>query len=217
MTQRILIFSENKTFNKIINELLVDLRIFELNFFNTFSSDKKINGDDIPILFCSEKDSLSGFQDFLKNQVFKNTYIVFNSKKEEKSEDNSGALFLNIPFSFNELFQALNNAIAQRARTKYHDIKFKKLSLNMAGRTIGNSKTSTKFTDKEVKILWHLLNDRGEKVSQRFLLNEVWGYSEDIETKTLTTHIYTIRKKINHLSNLFSIESSEEGYYIKFK
>mgnify|MGYP001168358694 FL=1 len=54
-------------------------------------------------------------------------------------------------------------------------------------------------------------------MSQKFLLNKVWGYRDDIETKTLTTHIYTIRKKLNIFENIFSIENSEDGYFIKFK
>ena len=87
----------------------------------------------------------------------------------------------------------------------------------MAGRIIGDSKNNTKLTDKEEKILWHLVKEKGQTVSQKFLLNKVWGYRDDIETKTLTTHIYTIRKKLNIFENIFSIENSEDGYFIKFK
>ena len=87
----------------------------------------------------------------------------------------------------------------------------------MAGRHIKDSLVSVKLTDKEAKILWHLVKEKGSTVSQNFLLKKVWGYKDNIETKTLTTHIYTIRKKVNKFSNIFSIENSDEGYCVRFK
>ena len=87
----------------------------------------------------------------------------------------------------------------------------------MTVKTIVDSKANTKLTDKESKILWHLVKEKGLSVSQSFLLNKVWGYKDDIETKTLTTHIYTIRKKLNNFNDTFSIENSEDGYCVKFK
>ena len=87
----------------------------------------------------------------------------------------------------------------------------------MVGKHIKDSKVSFKLTDKEAKILWHLVKEKGSKVSQNFLLDKVWGYKEDIETKTLTTHIYTIRKKINYFNDTFFIESSDNGYRVKLR
>ena len=87
----------------------------------------------------------------------------------------------------------------------------------MTTKSLSNSGKTIKLTDKEIKILWHLIKEKNLIVSQGFLLNKVWGYRDNIETKTLTTHIYTIRKKLNSFNDIFSIENSEEGYCIKFK
>ena len=87
----------------------------------------------------------------------------------------------------------------------------------MVGKQIKDSEVSVKLTDKEAKILWHLVNKKGSIVSQKFLLDKVWGYKEDIETKTLTTHIYTIRKKINCFNDTFFIESYDNGYRVKLR
>ena len=76
----------------------------------------------------------------------------------------------------------------------------------MTSKSIGNSKVSIKLTDKEVKILWHLVKEKNSIVNQNFLLNKVWGYKDDIETKTLTTHIYTMRKKLDYFNGIFTIE-----------
>lgn len=220
MTQRVLLFSYDKIFNSIINDLFDDSEIFYFVLIEDFKSNKRkhqLNEDDIPMFFESIDNSFDNFKDFLTKQFFKGTFIVFNSKKEDLSREHPKALSLDIPLNLNQLFQALKNIQIQKEAVEYNDIKFKKLFLNMTGRIIGDSKLNTKLTDKEAKILWHLIKEKGQTVSQKFLLNKVWGYRDDIETKTLTTHVYTIRKKLNIFENIFSIENSEDGYCIKFK
>ena len=219
MTKCILLFSKDKFFNKTINDLLVGAGSYEINIIKEFQAKKnsfKFNKSDIPIFFVSEKNILDDFIIFLSNQSYKGTYIVFNSNNEERNMRESRALFFNTPFDLRELLQALSNIIIQREAIEYHDIKFKKVFLNMKANSFSDSKETIKLTDKEIKILWHLFKEKNSIVSQGFLLNKVWGYKDDIETKTLTTHIYTIRKKLNSFNDIFSIENSEEGYCLKF-
>ena len=219
MIHQLFLFSKNETFNILVGDLFISSETFQLNIINKFSSKKKINfsGNDIPIFFCSEENSFEDFKIFLKNNSFKNTAIFFNVTKEDKSEDKNKALFFNLPFSLSELMHGLQGIVTQNEDVEYHNIKFKKLSLDMAGRHIKDSLVSVKLTDKEAKILWHLVKEKGSTVSQNFLLKKVWGYKDSIETKTLTTHIYTIRKKVNKFSSIFSIENSDEGYCVRFK
>lgn len=219
MIHQLFLFSKNETFNILVGDLFISSETFQLNIINKFSLKKKINfsGNDIPIFFCSEENSFGDFKIFLKNNSFKNTAIFFNVTKEDKSEDKNKALFFNLPFSLSELMHGLQGIVTQNEDVEYHNIKFKKLSLDMAGRHIKDSLVSVKLTDKEAKILWHLVKEKGSTVSQNFLLKKVWGYKDNIETKTLTTHIYTIRKKVNKFSSIFSIENSDEGYCVRFK
>ena len=219
MIHQLFLFSKNETFNILVGDLFISSEIFQLNIINKFSLKNKINfsGNDIPIFFCSEENSFEDFKIFLKNNSFKNTAIFFNVMKEDKSEDKNKALFFNLPFSLSELMHGLQGIVTQNEDVEYHNIKFKKLSLDMAGRHIKDSLVSVKLTDKEAKILWHLVKEKGSTVNQNFLLKKVWGYKDNIETKTLTTHIYTIRKKVNKFSNIFSIENSDEGYCVRFK
>ena len=219
MTQRVLLFSDDKIFNSIINDLFDDSEIFYFVLIEDFKFNKRkpqLNEGDIPMFLESIDNSFDNFKDFLTKQFFKDTFIVFNSNKEELSQEHPKALSLDLPLNLNQLLQTLKNIQIQKEAVDYHDIKFKKLFLNMTGRIIGDSKKNTKLTDKEAKILWHLVKEKGQTVSQKFLLNKVWGYRDDIETKTLTTHIYTIRKKLNIFENIFSIENSDDGYCIKF-
>ncbi len=220
MTQRVLLFSNDKIFNSIINDLFDDSEIFYFVLIEDFKSNKRkpqLNEEDIPMFLESIDNSFDNFKEFLTKQFFKDTFIVFNSNKEELSQEHPKALSLDLPLNLNQLLQTLKNIQIQKEAVDYHDIKFKKLFLNMTGRIIGDPNLNTKLTDKEAKILWHLVKEKGQTVSQKFLLKKVWGYRDDIETKTLTTHIYTIRKKLNIFENIFSIENSDDGYCIKFK
>lgn len=220
MTQSVLLFSNDKIFNEIISDSFSGSGIYKLQIIREFMSKKntvKFKENDIPVLLISKKNNLDDFVIFLSNQSYKGIYIVFGLKKEERNFTENKAIFIDIPFSLIELMQALHSIKIQRREVEYHDIKFKKIFLNMTSKSIGNSKVSIKLTDKEIKILWHLVKEKNSIVNQNFLLNKVWGYKDDIETKTLTTHIYTMRKKLDYFNGIFTIENSDEGYFIKFK
>ena len=54
-------------------------------------------------------------------------------------------------------------------------------------------------------------------VSKECLLNEVWGYAQNVETHTLETHIYRLRQKLkSHLSLHDFLMTNETGYYLNF-
>jgi DNA-binding response OmpR family regulator len=53
-----------------------------------------------------------------------------------------------------------------------------------------------RLCDKEAAVLLRLCRAHGEPVARRVLLEEVWGYSAAAETRTLTTHLYSLRQKI---------------------
>ena len=53
-------------------------------------------------------------------------------------------------------------------------------------------------------------------MSKKLLLNKVWKYSEEIDTHTLETHLYSLRKKIEEklgTKNLI-IHEEKKGYFI---
>ena len=72
-----------------------------------------------------------------------------------------------------------------------------------------------KLTQKEIDIILFLNGcEKPQKVD--VLQNKVWGYSLELETHTVETHIYRLRKKINDefKDNNF-ILSHDDGYFIE--
>ena len=77
---------------------------------------------------------------------------------------------------------------------------------------IGN-KNHVRLTDKESSILIYLFRAGNSAVSRDVLLNEVWGYTADVTTHTLETHIYRLRQKIECNPSAAKILITEPGGY----
>jgi hypothetical protein len=73
--------------------------------------------------------------------------------------------------------------------------------------------TRIRLTEKEAAILLYLHRAAGRAVSRGELLGEVWGYSAAVATHTLETHIYRLRRKIEHAPELARLLVTEEGGY----
>ena len=73
-----------------------------------------------------------------------------------------------------------------------------------------------KLTEKEIQIILYLnRQNKSQSVSVSELQKQVWGYSSELETHTVETHIYRLRKKIkDKFSDNQFIISDEKGYLI---
>ena len=90
-----------------------------------------------------------------------------------------------------------------------------KYIINLNSRTITKDSKQLKLTEKEIDIIL-FLNENKKPQSIEKLQNEVWGYSPDLETHTVETHVYRLRKKIkNSFSDSEFILSCDDGYMIK--
>ena len=75
--------------------------------------------------------------------------------------------------------------------------------------------TQLKLTEKEINTITYL-SKLNKPVSIDELQENVWGYQSDIETHTVETHIYRLRKKIlNKFNDSGFITSEKNGYQIK--
>ena len=72
-----------------------------------------------------------------------------------------------------------------------------------------------KLTEKEINTITYLSKSI-KPVSINELQEKVWSYQSDIETHTVETHIYRLRKKIlNTFNDNEFIISKKNGYQIK--
>jgi len=73
---------------------------------------------------------------------------------------------------------------------------------------------SVQLTEKETGILLYLCRRSDVTVSRAELLENVWSYNAEINTRTLETHIYRLRRKIEKISSSVLIETTDAGYKI---
>ena len=217
MKSKVFLFSDDIFFNLVFEEQFSSLSHFNLiasiNFSEITNLDQ-FEKNDVAIFYSVKQEQVTKIKKLLSEVSYFFPAIIIGASEDILTLEKNSFIFLKTPFYFNELLKIIENITLQRDIIDYSNLKFGKIILDMTGKSIKGPNNSVKLTDKEARIMWHLIDAKGDTISQDYLLNKVWGYNKDIETKTLTTHIYTIRKKITPFKNVLSIESSENGYYI---
>lgn len=121
--------------------------------------------------------------------------------------------FENLPIKIDKLLELINVQLIKQQYNYQSKINIKNYIINLNSRTIIKNNKSLKLTEKEINIILFLNNKKPQKIN--VLQNKVWGYSSELETHTVETHVYRLRKKIK---NMFDddnfILSHDDGYLI---
>ena len=145
----------------------------------------------------------------LKDQ---NDYLLISNKKIKNVENQ--ITLNNFPIDIIKLIESINVKFLKKKYSQQSDIDIGDYKLNLNSRKIFNGTKSLNLTEREANIVIYLNNSKKPvKISK--LQTEVWGHNSKLETHTVETHIYRLRKKINDIfeDNNF-IKSSKSGYVI---
>ena len=166
------------------------------------------------------KDINDFLKDFEKDKNLNNTTIITkpdNNLKLSKVKIDARNI-LNLNHFPDQLFKILDKINIQLIKQKYNfqsKIDVKNYNLNLNSRTISKNKNELKLTEKEVDIIL-FLKKQNEPKKIEILQKEIWKYSPDLETHTVETHIYRLRKKIKEkFQDDHFILSFKEGYLIE--
>ncbi len=81
---------------------------------------------------------------------------------------------------------------------------------------INEHNNKIRLTEKEVAILKYLHSANNKIVNRETLLEQIWGYNENVVAHTLETHIYRLRQKIEKdPSNAQILITNQNGYCLK--
>ena len=115
------------------------------------------------------------------------------------------------------IFAFIENLNVRFIQKKYQDqsnVNVKDFFLDINSRELKNGKLSLKLTERETDMILFLNNSK-KPVNVETLEKEIWQHSSALETHTVETHIYRLRKKIkDEFDNDDLIKSNKDGYTI---
>ena len=142
----------------------------------------------------------------------KNDHLVI-VKKLVKNLNNQ-ILITSLPIKLPKLIEKLNIEFLKRNFHSQSELKIQKYNLDINSRELIFKDKKIKLTEKESNIILYISNSI-KPVSIEDLQSNVWGYHSDLETHTVETHVYRLRKKISATfdDNDF-INNEKNGYQI---
>ena len=139
-------------------------------------------------------------------------YLIISDKKKKDVEEQ--IIVNELPIEINKLIENINIKFLKKRYSQQSEIYLGNYKLNLNSRRMHKNETSLSLTEREANILIFLNNSK-KPVNISKLQTEVWGHNSKLETHTVETHIYRLRKKINKIFNdKYFIKSSKSGYII---
>ena len=142
-------------------------------------------------------------KDFLiKNSDLDTANSLIISKSNQKlliNKDITEKNFLNfkeLPLSLNKLLELINIKLIKLKFNYQSKININDYELNLNSKFFSKGDFNLKLTEKEIEIILYL-NKTKTKHDVLDLQKKIWAYSSDMETHTVETHIYRLRKKIS--------------------
>jgi len=162
------------------------------------------------------RDFIDEFQpNIIQNSVtiFKKDNIILLQK--ENLIKNKILIFDTLPLSLEKILDQINISLIKQKYYSQSKCFINSYNLDLNSRIFSDKNHRLKLTEKETEII--LLLNKDKKAKKIITLqNEIWGYSSELDTHTVETHIYRLRKKIKDTFNDNNfIINSKDGYIIK--
>ena len=165
------------------------------------------------ILQMNEKDLNKNTFDNFKNYILL-TNDVKNINKNPYIDKAKVLVIDENPIPIKKLIEKINIFILKESFQTQSKKKIKDYYFDLNDRTIFKKEKKIKLTEKELQLILYLdLKKDPQNITK--LQNEIWGYNKDLETHTVETHIYRLRKKIQkEFNDEQFIKSNKNGYFL---
>jgi hypothetical protein len=157
---------------------------------------------------CAE--SKNSLNNIIKNDI---SFLVVSNKKY--LDISNHFILENLPINIFKLIEKINIEFLKLQFNNQSQIKVNNYTIDLNSRTMLINNLKLKLTEKEINTINYLFKSN-KPVNIDELQEKVWSYQADIETHTVETHIYRLRKKIlNTFNDKEFIISKKNGYQIK--
>ena len=149
----------------------------------------------------------------INSEIIENS-IILSTLKNEIKENRNQIILSELPINIKNLLETINVKLLKLKYNNESEIVAKNFKINLNSREISINGKKVKLTEKEIAIIL-FLNSSIKECSVDDLKREVWRYKTDLDTHTVETHIYRLRKKIKeNFKDSKLIISTKIGYKI---
>ena len=154
-------------------------------------------------------------QELLKlNKNKYENYLVLSDLKNQIENEKSQLILNKFPDTVYSIIEKINVNLLKQKYSKQSDVLIGKYSVDINSRKIKNTNESLKLTQREIQIILFLKQSKSPQNIEN-LQKEVWGHNSNLETHTVETHIYRLRKKMKEtFGNESFILNTSNGYSI---
>ena len=154
--------------------------------------------------------NIKNLDDKIKNP--KNYLVITKNKLNNISNQ---LILDNVPIAISKLIEKINIQYLKIQFNEKSEFIINQYKIDINSRELIKKKSTLKLTEKETNIIIYL-SKSNNTVGVDQLQSEVWQYHSNLETHTVETHIYRLRKKIlNTFNDNSFIISKKNGYQIK--
>ena len=138
-------------------------------------------------------------------------YLILSSKNSLNLKN--FFVLQDLPIKLDKLIQIININFLKNNFAKQSEVKVGKYKLDLNSRKIIMENQYLSLTEKETDMIIFIKSKKNVTIKE--LQNIVWGYSSDLETQTVETHIYRLRKKMLEIFKDYEfIKHDNDGYFL---
>ena len=166
--------------------LFFSLIFINVNFAKADSHDELSENLNFDIIQSNNKD----LKEFKYNP--KSNYLIISKQVIEGIKNN--LIIDNIPIKFEKLIEIINIKFLKNKFIDQSNITIGEYNLDLNSRKISSGDKSLSLTERETNLIVFIKDKKNVTIKE--LQKMVWDYSPDLDTHTVETHIYRLRKKM---------------------
>lgn len=168
-----------------------------------FYAEMKIRFPDLILLdlMLPKIDGMTILKELKNNSEYKSIPVIILTAKsleidKVKGLESGADDFITKPFGVLELLARVKAVLRRTEKKTEEEVKYKDLAMDYSKRTLHYMDKPVLLTYKEFELLHYLMLNKGIVLSRDKILQEIWGYDYEGETRTVDMHIKTIRQKL---------------------
>ncbi len=179
---------------------------FDVRGFETAAQLEEAIADAVPSMvlldiMLPDKDGIDILRDIRSGKETKNLPVIMITAKGTESDkvkgfENGADDYVTKPFGVMELISRIKAVLRRSGGGREDIIEYKGITMDSQSRTVKVDGEDVTITFKEFELLKYLLTNKGTVVPREVLLERIWGYHFEGESRTLDVHIGSLRHKL---------------------